>query len=103
VQRQGDAVVRADGAVDLAASAVSTVHAKVSREGSCPSSVSTLTSMRMASEVSSKVHSRSAPGTACVSSIAQASSTAIRRSSMSSIVKSSREARLAVAVRSTDR
>jgi len=35
--------------------------------------------------------------------MAQASSTAMRRSSMSSMVKSSLEARLAVAVRSTDR
>jgi hypothetical protein len=103
VQREGDAVVVPTELSTSPASAVSTVQAKVSREGSCPSSVSTLTSMRMASAVSSKVHSRSAPGTACVSSIAQASSTAIRRSSMSSIVKSSREARLAVAVRSTDR
>ena len=85
------------------ASAVSTVHAKVSRLGSCPSSVSTLTATSIASAVSSKRHSRSAPAIAWCSSIAQASSTAMRRSSMSSMVKSRREARLAVAVRSTDR
>ena len=43
------------------------------------------------------------PGTACWSRIAQASSTAMRRSSISSRVKSKRAARPAVAVRSTDR
>ena len=44
-----------------------------------------------------------APGTASGSSSAQASSTAMRRSSISSRVKSSRAASPAVAVRSTER
>src|SRR5580704_2554404 len=48
-------------------------------------------------------HSRSLPGIAWCSSIAQASSTAMRKSSISSSVKSRRAASPAVAVRSTDR
>src|SRR5690606_6489816 len=80
-----------------------TVQAKVSRLGSSPSTVSTETEMRMASPVSSNSHTRSVPGTAWASSIAQASSTAMRRSSISSSVKSRRAARPAVAVRRTDR
>ena len=48
------------------------------------------------------VHIRSESGSASGSTIAQASPTAIRRSSMSSMVKSRRAARPAVVVRSTD-
>jgi hypothetical protein len=80
-----------------------TVQANVSRAGSLPSAVSTDTEMRIPSPVSSNSVVRSVPGSACASSIAHASSTPMRRSSISSRVKSRRAARPAVAVRSTER
>ena len=85
------------------ARAESTVQAKVSRAGTCGSAAVTETVIVMSSAPRSKAHSRLVPGIAWESSIAQASSTAMRRSSISSSVKSSLAARPAVAVRSTDR
>jgi hypothetical protein len=87
----------------LPARAVSTVHAKVSLAGGCGARLGTETEMVISSRPSAKLHSRALPGMAWPSSMAQASSTAIRRSSISSRVKSSRAASPAVAVRSTDR
>ena len=85
------------------ASADSTVQAKVSLAGVRGSAAVTETVIVISSAPRSKAHSRFVPGIAWASSIAQASSTAMRRSSISSRVKSSRAARPAVAVRSTDR
>src|SRR6185312_5120259 len=85
------------------ASADSTVHANVSRAGILASAVVTDTVIVTRSAPSSKTHSRSVPGMAWASSIAHASSIAMRRSSISSRVKSSRAASPAAAVRSTDR
>src|SRR5207253_1979146 len=85
------------------ARAESTVQAKVSRAGIRGSAAVTDTVIVISSAPRSKAHSRFVPGIAWESSIAQASSTAMRRSSISSRVKSSRAARPAVAVRSTDR
>ena len=85
------------------ARADSTVQAKVSLAGICGSAAVTDTVIVISSAPRSKAHSRFVPGIAWESSIAQASSTAMRRSSISSRVKSSRAARPAVAVRSTDR
>src|SRR6185437_10282250 len=87
----------------LPASAVSTVQAKVSLAGGCGVRLGTDTEIVISSRPSAKLHSRALPGMAWLSSMAHASSTAIRRSSISSRVKSSRAARPAVAVRSTDR
>jgi hypothetical protein len=85
-------------------SAVSTFHAKDDSAGSrAPRTVVTLTSTVSASSVTVKRHSSSAPRVAIASSIAHASSTAMRRSSISSSAKCSRAARPAVAVRSTPR
>ena len=85
------------------ARAESTVQAKVSLAGICGSAAVTDTVIVISSAPRSKAHSRFVPGIAWESSIAQASSTAMRRSSISSSVKSSLAARPAVAVRSTDR
>src|ERR1700733_5744930 len=85
------------------ARADSTVHANVSLAGILGWAAVTDTVIVTWSAPSSKPHSRSVPGIACASSIAQASSIAMRRSSISSRVKSSRAASPAVAVRSTDR
>src|SRR5262249_46020671 len=87
----------------LPASADSTVQANVSRDGGRGGWHLADTAMLMRSGPSVKSHSRLAPGAAWPSSMPQASSTAMRRSSISSRVKSSRAARPAVAVRSTDR
>src|SRR5207245_5510912 len=85
------------------ASAVSTVQAKVSPEGTRGARQLTDTRTVMESCPSAKSHSRSLPGIAWLSSMAHASSTAMRMSSISSRVKSSRAASPAVAVRRTDR
>ena len=85
------------------ARAESTVQAKVSLAGIRGSAAVTETVIVISSAPRSKAHSRLVPGIAWASSIAQASSTAMRRSSISSRVKSSRAASPAVAVRSTDR
>src|SRR6266568_2860883 len=87
----------------LPASAQSTVQAKVSLAGGRPAWLSTETELVIRSRPRVKVQSRPVPGTPPPSSVAHASSTAIRRSSISSRVKSSRAASPAVAVRSTDR
>src|SRR5580693_5115049 len=87
----------------LPARAVSTVHANVSLAGCCGERQGTDTAIAMLSWPRVKPHSRLEPGTAWLSSMAHASSTAILRSSISSNVKSSRAASTAVAVRSTDR
>src|SRR5215471_11572780 len=87
----------------LPASAESTVQAKVSRAGGRGCAATVETAMLILSSPRVKSHSRSAPGAAWASSMPQASSTAMRRSSISSRVKSSGAARPAVAVRRTDR
>src|SRR5215472_19388812 len=87
----------------LPASAVSTVHTNVSPVGARGARQRTETRTVIASWPSVKPHSRSLPGIAWLSSIAHASSTAMRMSSISSSVKSSRAASPAVAVRNTDR
>ena len=87
----------------MPASAESTVQAKVSGAGITGSAAVTETVIVISSADRSKAHSRLVPGIAWASSIAHASSTAMRRSSISSKVKSSLAARPAVAVRSTDR
>ena len=84
--------------------AVSTFHANDDSDGNrAPRTVATVTSTVSASSVTAKRHSSSAPRVAIASSIAQASSTAMRRSSISSSAKCRRAARPAVAVRSTPR
>src|SRR5690606_3201674 len=85
------------------ASAVSTIQAKSSRLGAELPTVATSTRTCISCPVSSNSAVRTLPGTASPSSMAHASSTAIRRSSISSSVKSSRAASPAVAVRNTDR
>jgi hypothetical protein len=75
----------------------------VSLAGTRPSRVGAVTSTVSVGGSSVNRQYNSVSATTCASNIAQASSTAIRRSSISSIVKSSRAARPAVAVRSTDR
>src|SRR5271170_3885444 len=85
------------------ARADSTVQEKVSLAGMRGSAAVTDTVMVISSAPRSKAHSRLVPGIAWGSSIAHASSTAMRRSSISSRVKSSLAARPAVAVRSTER
>src|SRR5215472_9833828 len=87
----------------LPASAVSTVQANVSPAGTRGARQRTDTDTVISSWPSEKTHSRLLPGIPWLSTIAQASSTAIRMSSISSSVKSSRAARPAVAVLSTDR
>src|SRR6202042_1984133 len=81
----------------LPASADSTIQAKVSLAGGVGARLRTDTDMVITSRPSAKLHSRSLPGIAWFSSIAHASSTAIRRSSISSRVKSIRAASPAVA------
>jgi hypothetical protein len=85
------------------ASAVRTVHAKVSRGRLL--AVQRQHADRDVDRVGGQLEPalQVGAGTACASSIAHASSTAIRRSSMSSMVKSSRDASPAVAVRRTER
>src|SRR5260370_19894277 len=85
------------------ARAESTVQAKVSLAGMRGSAAITDTVIVISSALRSKAHSRLVPGIAWASSIAHASSTAMRRSSISSRVKSSLAARPAVAVRRTER
>src|SRR5690606_35386456 len=64
------------------AKAVSTIQAKPSRSGETAPSVVTSTRTVISSPKSSNSARRSVPGTACRRSIAQASSTAMRRSSI---------------------
>src|ERR1035438_6656385 len=85
------------------ASADRTVQANVSRDGGWARWLSTDTAMVMLSSPRVKSQDRLAPGAAWLIRMPHASSTAMRRSSISSSVKSSRAARPAVAVRSTDR
>jgi hypothetical protein len=86
------------------ASAVSTFQVKEEVAGNAASAaVGTATSTPSSSPVSENRHCSSAVGAASRSSMAHASSTAIRRSSISSRVKCSRAANPAAAVRSTPR
>src|SRR5712692_4757341 len=87
----------------LPASAESTIHANPSPSGTRGARQRTDTETVIASLLSRKRHSSPLPGMAWLSSMALASSTAIRMSSISSRVKSRRAARPAVAVRRTDR